>query len=88
MTETSARHLAGIIKKCYSEKYLAQTAAEMGEAVLPGEDIFQTLIRAGRTSDLETAVMIVAAHIDEQGTYYEDVPAFLRKERRRSDRRH
>ena len=54
----------------------------MGETVMPGRDIFQTLIRAGRASDLETAVVLVAAHVDEDGTRYEDVPAFLRKEHR------
>lgn len=82
MTETSARHLANIIRKCYSEKYLERVATEMGETVKPGEDIFQALVRAGRALDLETAVMLVAAHIDEEGTHYEDVPVFLRKDRR------
>lgn len=82
MTETSARHLASIIRKCYSEKYLAQVATEMGETILPSEDIFQSLIRAGRALDLETAVALVAAHIYEEGTHYEDVPMFLRKDRR------
>lgn len=86
MTDTSARHLASIIKKCYSERYLAKTAAEMGETVMPGEDIFQALIRSRRASDLETAVVLVAAHIDEDGSHYEDVPAFLRKDRRTDSR--
>lgn len=82
MNEKTAGHVAAIIKKCYSPKSLEQVAADMGETIVPGEDIFQALIRAGRALDIETAVTLVAAHINEESTYFDDVPAFLRKDRR------
>lgn len=82
MDEKTVGHVASIIKKCYSAKSLEQFAVEMGEQIVAGEDIFQALIRAGRAHDLEIAVTLVVAHIDGEATPFEDVPVFLRKDRR------
>lgn len=82
MNEKTAGHVANIIKKCYTPQSLAQVAADIGETAVPGEDIFQALMCSGRALDMETAVTLVACHLDEEDTYFEDIPMFLRKDRR------
>ncbi len=78
MTETTASSVARIIKRCFSPQYLEQVAEEMGEKIIPGEDIFQALLRAGRAHDMETAVALVASHLDADASPI-DVPTFLRE---------
>jgi hypothetical protein len=79
MNETTAFHLANIIKKSYSPRYLELVAIKMGEQIAPGEDIFQALIRVGRTHDLESAVTLVARQLDVDDSETE-IPRFLRKD--------
>ena len=81
MDEKTAKYVANIIKKCYSPRLLEQAAAEMGEQVMPGEDIFRALMRAGRALDLETAVTLVARHLEEETLNFDEVPMFLRSDR-------
>lgn len=75
-------HIVTLIKRCYSPASLAQAATEMGETIIPGEDIFSTLIRSGRALDRETAVTLVMCHLEDEATHFDDIPMFLRKERR------
>lgn len=83
---TTAEHTASIIKKCFSPAALRVAAGEMGEEILAGEDIFQALIRAGRALDIETAVMLVVAHLDGQDASPSNERGLLNQERRHPEK--
>lgn len=81
MNETTVGHIAKVITKCYSPQSLVQVAIEMGEPIALGEDLFQALIHAGRASDLETAVILVACHLDGRDSQVDEAPTFLQDRR-------
>lgn len=85
---TTAERTANVIKKCFSPAALSIIAAEMGEKIQPGEDIFQALMRAGRALDIETAVMLVLVHLDEQDSSLGDTHHFMGPERRKNNKSH
>lgn len=69
MKTTNALHsqterAAKVIKRSFSPATLEIVAKELGASVAPNADIFRALILAGKATDFDDAVQIVAAHLD------------------------
>lgn len=61
---SDTERIARTIVRCYSKGTLSQAAAELGAPLVSGTDIFRSMILAGKATDFDNAVMLVATHLD------------------------